>query len=487
MALDKYQAYRYLVLRPEEVRAREVIRMLWTKKMEKKAYITLDSKSKEEEDKFLEKGTAVASLLSQRFLLLVAKRLNCLGRKLEMCLNLVSFNTNIFILLLNTFRCKVNVPKRESDAFMSFIGHLDSRVKLDESIQPGNARYNSALAAMAAKLAYENKGFIKRTVEEHWKMDFIDRDLEFWNDYQEQPNTQAFMFHDQRVNMIVVAFRGTEAFNAYDWSTDVDISCFDNPEMGKIHGGFMKALGLVMEKGWPPKLPREKQSKNFAYYSIREELRKRLEANKETKFIVTGHSLGGALAILFPAILALHEETSLLERLEGVYTFGQPRVGDHKFKRFMEHQFEKHDIKYLRFVYCNDLVPRLPFDDPITSLYTHFGTCLYFNSCYKGKIVDEEPHKNYISMFGWIPRFFNALLELLRSLYLPLLKGREYREGLPLILMVRFPALVFPFLVPGMADHNPMDYINLTRLGSIKIYEQVESSSKDDLISKKTN
>lgn len=103
------------------------------------------------------------------------------------------------------------------------------------------------------------------------------------------------------------------------------------------------------------------------------------------------------------------------------------------------------------------------------------------------QIVDEEPHKNYISMFGWIPRFFNALLELLRSLYLPLLKGREYREGLPLILMVRFPALVFPFLVPGMADHNPMDYINLTRLGSIKIYEQVESSSKDDLISKKTN
>ncbi|XVF61168.1 hypothetical protein PTKIN_Ptkin08bG0108000 [Pterospermum kingtungense] len=233
--------------------------------------------------------------------------------------------------------------------------------------------------------------------------------------------------------------------------------------MRKIHGGFMKALGLVMEKGWPLKLP----TKNLAYYSIREELRKRLEADKKTKFVVTGHSLGGALAILFLAILALHEEKALLERFEGVYTFGQPRVGYHKFKIFMEDQFEKYDIKYLRFVYYNDLIPRLPFDDPITSLYAYFGTCFYFNSCYKGKILDEEPHKKYISMFGSIQRSSNALSELLRCLYLPLVKGGDYREGLPLILMVRFPALLFP----DMLDHNTWDYVNATRLGSIKIYQ----------------
>lgn len=65
---------------------------------------------------------------------------------------------------------KVNVPDRTSGAFVSFIGHLDSRVKLDENINPGDARYNSALAAMASKLAYENKGFIKKTVEQQWKV-----------------------------------------------------------------------------------------------------------------------------------------------------------------------------------------------------------------------------------------------------------------------------------------------------------------------------
>lgn len=196
------------------------------------------------------------------------------------------------------------------------------------------------------------------------------------------------MFYDKRVNMIVVSFRGTEAFNAYDWCTDVDISCFENPEMGKIHGGFMKALGLVMEHGWPPQLPAHKRDKNLAYYAIRDELNKRTDLNEETKFIVTGHSLGGALAVLFPAILALHGETNLLERLEGIYTFGQPRVGDGKFKRFMEEQvLDRYGVKYLRFVYCNDLVTRLPFDDPVTFLYTHFGTCLYFNSCYKGQVI----------------------------------------------------------------------------------------------------
>lgn len=105
------------------------------------------------------------------------------------------------------------------------------------------------------------------------------------------------------------------------------------------------------------------------------------DANK-TKFIVTGHSLGGALAILFAAVLALHEEDLLLKRLEGVYTFGQPRVGDKEFKRFMEEQMKTHSIKYQRIVYSNDLVPMTPFDD-CTFLFKHFGTCLYYNSLYK--------------------------------------------------------------------------------------------------------
>lgn len=185
-------------------------------------------------------------------------------------------------------------------------------------------------------------------------------------------------------NLIVVAFRGTEPFDANQWRTDVDISWYELPNVGKIHGGFMKALGLQKESGWPKEIEQSNHN-SYAYYTIREKLRAMLEANEDAKFILTGHSLGAALAILFAAVLTLHEEAWLLDKLEGVYTFGQPRVGDLKFGEFMEDKLRKHDVKYMRYVYGNDLVPRVPYDDK-SLFFKHFGPCLFFNSLYHGQV-----------------------------------------------------------------------------------------------------
>jgi hypothetical protein len=59
-------------------------------------------------------------------------------------------------------------------------------------------------------------------------------------------NTQVYIFTDKKqdANAVVIAWRGTEAFNAYDWSTDIDFSWvrFQN-KMG-VHLGFLEALGL---------------------------------------------------------------------------------------------------------------------------------------------------------------------------------------------------------------------------------------------------
>lgn len=188
---------------------------------------------------------------------------------------------------------------------------------------------------------------------------------------------------DDKNDMIIVAFRGTETFDADAWSSDVDLSWYDIPGAGKIHGGFLKALGLYKSQGLPQNPDHEKPE--TAYYALRKLVKERLEQNPNAKFIVTGHSLGGALTVLFPAILALHEESWLLDRLEGIYTFGQPRVGDERFVEYMKSAMEKHDFNYYRVVYSFDLVPRLPYDDS-TLMFKHFGTCIYYNSFYEGKV-----------------------------------------------------------------------------------------------------
>lgn len=80
----------------------------------------------------------------------------------------------------------------------------------------------------------------------------------------------------------------------------------------------MKALGFLRIKGWPKHINEQTDDRPapLAYYAIREKLRELVSRDDRAKYILTGHSSGGALAILFAAILAFHKETELLEGLE---------------------------------------------------------------------------------------------------------------------------------------------------------------------------
>ncbi|TYK12886.1 putative triacylglycerol lipase [Cucumis melo var. makuwa] len=261
---------------------------------------------------------------------------------------------------------------------------------------------------------------------------------------------------------IIVSFRGTEPFNADDWCSDFDISWYEIKGIGRIHGGFMKALGLQKSLGWPKKIDRQDQERRpLAYYTLRKRLKKLMKENECARFVVTGHSLGGALAILFPFILAFHEQELLLERLEGVYTFGQPRVGDRKLGEFMLKTFSHYNIRYYRFVYGFDMVPRLPLDDKAL-MFKHFGSCIYFNWNYNTKLLEEEPFKNYFSILGEVEMRIQACLEIVRSFTIGWRRGKEYEERV-LLRIVR----LFGLLLPGVPAHCPQDYINSTRLGSL--------------------
>ncbi|XP_070048231.1 triacylglycerol lipase OBL1 [Nicotiana tomentosiformis] len=455
----------YFELKPQEASFFDFIRIFYSTELDKRNFFDV-SAGVEGIRGFRRRWLIFISVILQRFLFWFKKPMASLGSIVELLQNYPSFNGGFLQLLLNIIQGKVVTPEKSSAKFRSMIGNLDVRVDLDKTIKIGDNRYNAHLSIMAAKLSYENEALNKTVINDHWQMHFLGLH-NFWNAYEEQYSTQATMFQDkiEEPNLVVVAFRGTSPFYADAWITDIDLSWYDLEGMGKIHAGFMKALGLQKNQGWPKEINdqenQEQNNKVFAYYKIRQDLKKILSKNEKAKFIVTGHSLGGALAILFAAILALHEEDWLLDKLEGVYTFGQPRVGDEQFGNFMMDKFKKCDVKYFRYVYCNDMVPRLPYDDK-TLFFKHFGSCLYYNSLYNGKVLEEEPNKNYFSLLWVLPKVLNAAFELIRSFILPWIKGSDYRQSWSEIIF-RMVGLV----IPGLSAHGPVDYVNLTRLGSI--------------------
>ncbi|KAH0708469.1 hypothetical protein KY290_009942 [Solanum tuberosum] len=123
-------------------------------------------------------------------------------------------------------------------------------------------------------------------------------------------------------------------------------------------------------------------------------------------------------------------------------------------------KLKKFDVKYCRYVYCNDMVPRLPYDDK-TLFFKHFGSCLFYNSLYCGKVLEEEPNKNYFSLLWVLPKVLNAVFELIRSFILPWIKGNDYKQSWSEIIF-RMVGLI----IPGLSAHGPVDYVNLTRLGT---------------------
>ncbi|KNA19150.1 hypothetical protein SOVF_063900 [Spinacia oleracea] len=326
--------------------------------------------------------TAFLSIFVEIFLKLIAKPLKKLGSIIENFLN--------------------SCTQRDNKDYYSIFGFIDTRFDLDKKIQHGDAKYYPALSMMASKLAYENQAVVQTTISERWKMDFVDF-YNFYNEFKQKSTTQAFIFHNENIDedMIVVAFRGTSLFSAEDWSTDFNYAGVKIEGIpGKTHFGYMLALGLNkysrdndnddylgnISGTWPKQIEQDPK-RPLAYYTLREKLKEMMSRYENAKIIVTGHSFGGALAVLFPAVLALHGEVELLDKLEGIYTYGQPRVGDGHFGHFMKNNvIREHNIKYYRIVYGYDIVPQLPPRDDAAKSFKHFGTALRFNSFYHGKV-----------------------------------------------------------------------------------------------------
>ncbi|XP_050943659.1 triacylglycerol lipase OBL1-like [Cucumis melo] len=418
----------YVILKPHNANVFDLILFILPFGFKKRKLMDCPDGKEDSYRSFADRLIIFVSLLLQILILTIAIPLANLDAFLQKLFNFISFNGTIPQLFFKFVRGETLVqPNKSSPDYTSVVGFTDWRRDLDNSISPDDTfRYYSVLTVMASKLSYESLPFVQSVVNDRWKMKLLGY-YNFWNDFQSRATTQAFMFQTTASdpNITVVAFRGTTPLDAYDWQVNVDFSWYDIHGVGRIHSGFMKALGLQKRKGWPKELtPTTTSAPQFAYYTLRQKLIDIAKTNANARFILTGHSLGAALAVLFVAILALHDESLVLEKIKAIYSYGQPRVGDRHFAEFM--------------------------------------------------IVKGQPNKNYFSLLWLIPKYLNAWLELVRSFLIPFVKGYDYYESLAMK-GVRFIGL----LMPGLTAHIPTDYVNSTRLGKLNVPEEILEDGDD--------
>lgn len=146
---------------------------------------------------------------------------------------------------------------------------------------------------------------------------------------------------------VIVVFRGSEIGDTKamlkDWLTNLNACLMLAPELGKgakVHRGMWKALDGV--------------------YGV---VVKDVEAQggfRDKRVYVTGHSLGGGLALLFG--VRMHVEGKVKPT---VYTFGAPRTGNFEFRKAAG------DLAVHRWVNNKDVVPMMPSDRVYA--YKHVG------------------------------------------------------------------------------------------------------------------
>lgn len=149
--------------------------------------------------------------------------------------------------------------------------------------------------------------------------------------------------------LIIVAFRGTASIR--DWLTDLDARMVSPGGGVEVHKGFLAALTSVID----PIMARLGPARD--------------ELLAVPRIVLTGHSLGGALAMLCAKALF-----SAGFPIDAVYTFGQPRVGNEMFAGNYDLVLGQ---RTWRFVNEADIVPRAP---GLLAGYRHAGNEVFLNA-----------------------------------------------------------------------------------------------------------
>lgn len=199
--------------------------------------------------------------------------------------------------------------------------------------------------ALASHVAYMDKVSVQQNCES-WQLEkchFVEKD-----------NTECFVAGNSET--AIVAFRGTEA-KIKDWLIDLNF-IGTTQSYGRVHRGF-----------WA------------AFQSVSDLLDVAIADLGTPKLILTGHSLGGALALIAAA------EWFGKHDVHSIYTYGQPAVGKGTFTEFMDGHISG---AYHRVVNDDDIVPMVP------PTYRHTGKLSQFGAGNELKVGGSSSNESMI-------------------------------------------------------------------------------------------
>ncbi|WP_128700313.1 lipase family protein [Candidatus Velamenicoccus archaeovorus] len=197
------------------------------------------------------------------------------------------------------------------------------------------AAYSDRMAWLLAEMSslayleFENSEKIRKKLEMH----LGELGFKLIRPFSES-ETQGFLARREQDKIAVLAFRGTEVKKWWDILTDLDFRFYRAGKGAKIHNGFQRAFACAQKM--LEEEVRNLEKENFAIY-------------------ITGHSLGGALALVAAKYLSS-------DNIAACYTFGSPRVGNSELGDTIKPPI-------YRIVNANDLVPRVPFPFIVELIY----------------------------------------------------------------------------------------------------------------------
>ena len=195
-------------------------------------------------------------------------------------------------------------------------------------------------------------------------------------------NVSSVIFQDDNSKEIILALKGTTSNN--EWLMDFNIIPIPYHSLSQRKKGWKKYFkynkhckGCTVHKGFY-------DASKEIYDNIFAELMELSDRYPDYKLIITGHSLGGALA---PFIA---NECLLLGKFPTVVTFGSPKIGNTFFASWMDKLWNTHNNyfnidssyhstatpSYFRVSHKGDYVPLLPTRQ---MAYKHCGIDVYFD------------------------------------------------------------------------------------------------------------